>query len=58
MFAAFFRKEEQGRNTMFKKESLMKTRLISLGLWETAYLSPKPTFGRWVVAHKPKLILH
>ena len=38
MFAAFFRKEEQGRNTMFEKESPMKTRWISLGLWETAHL--------------------
>ena len=35
-FAAFFREEEQRRNTMLKKESLMKTRWISLGLWETA----------------------
>ena len=30
--------EEQGRNTMFKKESLLKTRWISLGLWEIAHL--------------------
>ena len=37
-FAAFFREEEQRRNTMLKKESLMKTRWISLGLWETAHL--------------------
>ena len=37
-FAAFFREEEQRRNTMLKKESLMKTRWISLGLWETARL--------------------
>ena len=35
-FAAFFREEEQRRNTMLKKESLMKTGWISLGLWETA----------------------
>ena len=35
-FAAFFREEEQRRNTMLKKESLMKTKWISLGLWETA----------------------
>ena len=35
-FAAFFREEEQRRNTMLKKESLMKTRWISLGLWGTA----------------------
>ena len=34
-FAAFFREEEQRRNTMLKKESLMKTKWISLGLWET-----------------------
>ena len=37
-FASFFREEEQRRNTMLKKESLMKTRWISLGLWETARL--------------------
>ena len=35
-FVAFFREEEQRRNTMLKKESLMKTKWISLGLWETA----------------------
>ena len=58
-FASFFREEEQRRNTMLKKESLMKTRWISLGLWETARLPlPKPTLGRWIVAPKPKFILH
>ena len=36
--SAFFREEEQGRNTMLKKESLKKKRWISLGLWETAHL--------------------
>ena len=41
-FAAFFREEEQRRNTMLKKESLMKTRWISLGLWETAAETKKP----------------
>ena len=35
-FAAFFREDLQRRNTMLKKESLMKTRWISLCLLETA----------------------
>ena len=43
--------KEQRRNTMLKKESLMKKRWINLGLRETVtYPSPKPTFGRWIVA--------
>ena len=46
-FAAFFREEEQRRNTMLKKESLMKTKWISLGLWETATETKK----------KPNLII-
>ena len=46
-FAAFFREEEQGRNTILKKESLMKRRWISLGLWE--YCSPTPPLSQhWV----------
>ena len=42
-FVAFFREEEQRRNTMLKKESLMKTKWISLGLWETATETKKKT---------------
>ena len=50
-FAAFFREEEQRRNTMSKKESLMKTRWISLGLWETAAETKKTESNNCFIIH-------
>ena len=50
-FAAFFREEEQRRNTMLKKESLMKTRWISLGLWETAAETKKTESNNCFIIH-------